>query len=251
MGGSLSRRLRSLVWGPPKMRILMNGLDAAGKTTILYKIKVGEVETKIPTIGMIIETTSSPKVEFLSWDHGGRSKIRALWRHYMANVHALVWVVDSNDRDRLSSTDEDYTTSRSELHSLLSEELLADCPLLVLANKQDLPNALTVDEVATALGLSDLRHRPWLIQGCTATSGTGIFEGLDWLAQTVNARHKTSQTNQIEPPNKEQNSNLSKSTTDMNNATMETAKTTPEPTPTIKPAIDRETEETEISQDAA
>ena len=84
---------------PPKpMSFLVMGLDAAGKTTMLYKLKLGEVVTTIPTIGFNVETIEHKKVRIVCWDVGGKDKIRPLWRHYFQNTQAIIFVVDSNDR---------------------------------------------------------------------------------------------------------------------------------------------------------
>merc|ERR1711898_4701 len=90
-------------------RILMVGLDAAGKTTILYKLKLGEIVTTIPTIGFNVETVEFKNIMFTVWDVGGQDKIRPLWRHYFQNTQGLIFVVDSNDRDRIGE-------ARDELH---------------------------------------------------------------------------------------------------------------------------------------
>jgi ADP-ribosylation factor protein 1 len=89
------------MFGKKEMRILMVGLDAAGKTTILYKLKLGEVVTTIPTIGFNVETVEYKNISFTVWDVGGQDKIRPLWRHYYQNTQGLIFVVDSNDRDRI------------------------------------------------------------------------------------------------------------------------------------------------------
>ena len=117
-------------------RILFQGLDASGKTTILYVSKLGAVVTTIPTIGFNVETLHHGNTTITAWDVGGRDKIRPLWRHYYANTKGLVFVVDSNDRERLPEV-------RNELHQLLKEDELRDLPILVFANKQDLPNAMS------------------------------------------------------------------------------------------------------------
>jgi len=160
------------------IRILMVGLDAAGKTTILYKLKLGEVLTTIPTIGFNIETVQYKKVEFTAWDNGGPDKIRPLWRQYFQNTEGLIFVVYTNDRDRVGEAAE-------ELSKMLREDELRDAKLLVFANKQDLPNAMSVAEVTDKLGLHCLRNRKWYIQSCCATSGDGLYEGLDWLNQAI------------------------------------------------------------------
>ena len=115
--------------GKQEMRILMVGLDAAGKTTILYKLKLGEVVTTIPTIGFNVETVEYKNLSFTVWDVGGQDKIRPLWRHYYQGTNGLIYVVDSNDRDRIED-------AREELTKMLNEDEMRDAVLLVFANKQ-------------------------------------------------------------------------------------------------------------------
>ena len=159
-------------------RILMFGLDSAGKTTILYKLKLGEVVNTIPTIGFNVETVEYKNISFHVWDVGGQDKIRLLWRHYYTNTQGLIYVVDSNDRERIEE-------NREELHKMLAEEELRDAVLLVFANKQDLPGALTCPEITDKLGLHTIRGRTWFIQSTCAVRGDGLYEGLDWLSKSV------------------------------------------------------------------
>ncbi|KAL3833301.1 hypothetical protein ACJIZ3_008037 [Penstemon smallii] len=177
MGLAISRLVK-LMFGKREMRILMVGLDASGKTTILYKLKLGEILTTIPTIGFKVETVEYKNVSFTVWDVGGQDKIRPLWRHYFQNTQGLIFVVDSNDRERLSE-------ARDELHRMLNEDELRYATLLVFANKQDLPNAMNVSEITDKLGLHSLRQRHWYIQSTCATSGQGLYEGLDWLSSNI------------------------------------------------------------------
>mmetsp|Transcript_59154 Transcript_59154/g.129757 ORF Transcript_59154/g.129757 Transcript_59154/m.129757 type:complete len:184 (+) Transcript_59154:144-695(+) len=170
-------------FGKQEVRILMVGLDAAGKTTILYKLKLGEVVTTIPTIGFNVETVEYKNISFTVWDVGGQDKIRPLWRHYYQNTQGLIFVVDSNDRDRIEA-------SREELHKMINEDELRDAIILVFANKQDLPNAMTAATVTDKLGLHSLRSRSWFIQATCATTGDGLYEGLDWLGQTLKTKSK-------------------------------------------------------------
>eukprot|EP00518_Triparma_eleuthera_P006726 CAMPEP_0182487554 /NCGR_PEP_ID=MMETSP1319-20130603/47963_1 /TAXON_ID=172717 /ORGANISM="Bolidomonas pacifica, Strain RCC208" /LENGTH=237 /DNA_ID=CAMNT_0024689679 /DNA_START=465 /DNA_END=1179 /DNA_ORIENTATION=- len=182
MGLALSR-VWERMFGKKEMRILMVGLDAAGKTTILYKLKLGEVVTTIPTIGFNVETVEYKNISFTVWDVGGQDKIRPLWRHYYQNTQGLIFVVDSNDRDRVEA-------ARDEMHRMLNEDELRDAILLVFANKQDLPNAMSAAEMTDKLGLHSLRpsYRQWYIQACCATTGDGLYEGLDWLSATLMKR---------------------------------------------------------------
>ncbi|KAM1509634.1 hypothetical protein ACFX10_018768 [Malus domestica] len=156
------------------MRILMAGLDAAGKTTILYKLKLGEVVSTIPTIGFNVETVEYKNVSFTVWDVGGQDKIRPLWSYDFQKTQGLIFVLDSNDRDKVSE-------ARDELHRMLSEDELRDATLLVFANKQDLPNAMNVSEITDKLGLHSLRQRRWLFVSPPVKN----YEGLDWLSSNI------------------------------------------------------------------
>jgi len=160
------------------MRILMVGLDAAGKTTILYKLKLGEIVTTIPTIGFNVETVEYKNISFTVWDVGGQDKIRPLWRHYFTNTQGLIFVVDSNDQERIQE-------AAAELNKMVNEEELRESIILVFANKQDLPNALSTSELTEKLGLHQLRGRKWYVQAACATQGTGLYEGLDWLSSEL------------------------------------------------------------------
>lgn len=159
----------------------MIGLDAAGKTTILYKLKLGEVVTTIPTIGFNVETVQYKNISFTMWDIGGQSKIRALWKYYYQNVQGIVFVVDSNDPARIAEASE-------ELQRLVGEDELRDALILVFANKQDLPHAMGAAEITEKLGLHSLRQRSWYVQSTCATTGTGLYEGLEWLATNIKNR---------------------------------------------------------------
>ncbi|XP_077566358.1 ADP-ribosylation factor 4-like [Stigmatopora nigra] len=177
MGLTISSILGRL-FGKKQMRILMVGLDAAGKTTILYKLKLGEIVTTIPTIGFNVETVEYKNISFTVWDVGGQDKIRPLWRHYFQNTQGLIFVVDSNDRERVAE-------AADELSKMLGEQELKDAVLLVFANKQDLPNALSISDIKDHLGLNNLRNKEWYVQATCATQGTGLYEGLDWLSNEL------------------------------------------------------------------
>lgn len=117
-------------------------------------------------------------ISFTVWDVGGQDKIRPLWRHYFTNTQGLIFVVDSNDRERIGEAND-------ELHKMLQEEELSDAYLLVFANKQDLPNAFSVSELTDKLGLHSIKSRQWYVQATCATQGTGLYEGLDWLSNEL------------------------------------------------------------------
>uniref|UniRef100_A0A8P4G954 ADP-ribosylation factor 5 n=1 Tax=Dicentrarchus labrax TaxID=13489 RepID=A0A8P4G954_DICLA len=129
-------------------------------------------------MGFNVETVEYKNISFTVWDVGGQDKIRPLWRHYFQNTQGLIFVVDSNDRERVAESSE-------ELSKMLMEDELKDAVLLVFANKQDLPNALSVSELTDKLGLHALRNKTWHIQSTCATQGTGLYEGLDWLSKEL------------------------------------------------------------------
>merc|ERR1712224_1044221 len=124
--------------------------DAAGKTTVLYKLKLGEVVTTIPTIGFNVETLEYKNIRFTVWDVGGQDKIRKLWRHYYQGTQGLIFVIDSSDRDRIED-------AREELTKMLADEEMKDAVLLIFANKQDLPNAMNTHEVSEKLSMQNVR----------------------------------------------------------------------------------------------
>ncbi|KAL3926999.1 MAG: hypothetical protein SGPRY_003031 [Prymnesium sp.] len=171
-GGATLSRLLPILLGKKQCRILMLGLDAAGKTTILYQLKLGEMTNTAPTLGFNVETVAYKNIEFMVWDMGGQDAIRQLWQHYYKNAQALIFVVDSADEERLAE-------ARDELQKLMGEEELRDSILLVFANKQDMPDAKSVQEVAEELGLQELQHR------VCASTGDGLTDGLDWLASKM------------------------------------------------------------------
>ena len=139
--GALITKVWNRFYSLEEMKILMVGLDAAGKTTILYKVKMNESVNTIPTVGFNVEEVTYKNVSFSVWDLGGQDKIRSLWQYYYENTSAIIFVVDSNDEDRLE-------LAKEELWKLAREESLKDCIYLVYANKQDLPSAVSVPEVA-------------------------------------------------------------------------------------------------------
>ncbi|VDO22708.1 unnamed protein product [Heligmosomoides polygyrus] len=156
----------------------MVGLDNAGKTTALYQLKLGEVVTTIPTIGFNVETVQYRNVSFTLWDVGGQTKIRALWKYYFRDTQGLIYVVDSSDKERLNE-------AREELHHLLEEPELRDAKVLILANKQDLENAMSTAKITGELQLNDVRSREWHVQPTNARVGEGLVEGLEWLHSAI------------------------------------------------------------------
>ncbi|MBA0751479.1 hypothetical protein Gogos_000400 [Gossypium gossypioides] len=152
MGASIAKIAKKLGFLPQcRIRIVMVGLDGSGKTTILYKLKLGDLLKTKPTIGPFVyisygagfnvETIQYKSICFDVWDIGGESK-------------AIVFVVDSSDRERIPE-------ARKELHWVLADKELENAAVLVLGNKQDLSDAMSSSEMADKLGLHSLGQRPW------------------------------------------------------------------------------------------
>ena len=156
----------------------MVGLGAEGKTSILYQMKMDELVKTIPTTGFNVDQVDYKELRFTIWDIGGQDKIRILWKHYYQNSDDIIFVVDSNDKER-------FELVRETLMLYLNEEELKDVDLLVFANKQDLNGAASPSEITNALELGKLKNIKWLFQGSSALTGQSLKEGLDWLSQAL------------------------------------------------------------------
>eukprot|EP00931_Biecheleriopsis_adriatica_P083399 TRINITY_DN569_c0_g2_i4.p1 TRINITY_DN569_c0_g2~~TRINITY_DN569_c0_g2_i4.p1 ORF type:complete len:204 (+),score=56.75 TRINITY_DN569_c0_g2_i4:78-614(+) len=155
-------------------RILMLGLDNAGKTTILKKMSGEDISHIMPTQGFNIKSINQDGLKLNVWDIGGQKTIRPYWSNYFEASDALVYVIDSSDRRRLEE-------SGQELRELLAEDKLAGIPVLIFANKQDLLQATPADEITEVLQLGTISDRTWTIQACSAKDGSGLDEGMEWL----------------------------------------------------------------------
>ncbi|PAV73410.1 hypothetical protein WR25_19170 [Diploscapter pachys] len=151
-------------------------MEELNHSAILYKLKLGQSVTTIPTVGFNVETVTWKKIKFNVWDVGGQDKIRPLWRHYYTGTQALIFVMDAADRDRVDE-------ARVELHRIINDREMKDAIILVFANKQDLPEAMKPTEIQDKLGLNRIRDRQWHVQPSCAATGDGLHEGLAWLSQ--------------------------------------------------------------------
>merc|ERR1712153_174819 len=169
----------STLFAKKETRLLILGLDNAGKTTILYKFQGDEsaVQT-VPTVGFNMETVTHKNVELQVWDLGGQTSIRPYWRCYYLNTSGIIYVVDSTDRERMA-------ISRQSFDLMRDEEELVNVPIAVLANKQDMPGAMAPEEVAAALGLPEIMDRPWAIFKTSAIKNEGILEALEWISTAI------------------------------------------------------------------
>ena len=157
---------------------LRAGLDNAGKTTTLYKLCLGEVVCTVPTVGANTEEFTYRNVTFTLWDLGGQGTLRAAWPTYFASSDAVVVVADATDRGRIG-------TLRSEMSRLLASVDLASAPVLVYANKQDLQDAMSAEELSDALGLNLVRNHAYHVQASCALTGEGLLDGMTWLVGQV------------------------------------------------------------------
>jgi len=169
-----------------EMRVVALGLDGSGKTSILFKLKQNEFMSVTPTIGFNVETIEYKNLRFNVWDIGGQPKLRPLWKHYFLNTQAVVFVVDSSNKQRLPE-------ASIELAKLVVEKELKDAALLILANKQDKEGSEGVETVTEALGASKLCcGHSWHLQACSAQTGAGLYQALDWLSSQLVASPVTS-----------------------------------------------------------
>ncbi|CAM9316518.1 unnamed protein product [Heterosigma akashiwo] len=171
--------LRKLKRTDQEFRILVLGLDNSGKTTILKKLSDEDITHIMPTQGFNVKSLMHEGFKLNVWDIGGQKMIRPYWRNYFDSCDALIYVIDSADTRRLEETG-------VELSQLLEEDKLAEVPVLVFANKQDLMNAQSSDEISDALNLSSIRDRVWQIQPASAKTGEGLQEGMEWIVGQIN-----------------------------------------------------------------
>ncbi|KAF7553616.1 hypothetical protein G7Z17_g3488 [Cylindrodendrum hubeiense] len=164
-----------------EMRILMLGLDNAGKTTIVKKVMGEDVSTVSPTLGFIIKTIDYEGYKLNIWDVGGQKTLRSYWRNYFEKTDALIWVVDATDRLRIEDC-------RDELQGLLQEERLGGASLLVFANKMDVEGCMTEQEILASLQLEAIRTHRWHILPCSAMTGVNLKEGLAWVVDDAKKR---------------------------------------------------------------
>ncbi len=160
-------------------RVLLMGLDSAGKSTLLYRQQRGVLMETSPTVGFNVATVELDKKTSLSvWDVGGQGNMRPSWKFYLEGCKVLVFVVDCSDRARMGE-------AQKALKKILSDEHLKGVPLMVLANKKDLPDSMTIREVSTMLELDHYTERVWEIQACSALKGLGLQQAFLSIAKLM------------------------------------------------------------------
>ncbi|KAG9339464.1 hypothetical protein JZ751_023602 [Albula glossodonta] len=173
MGQILSRHNQK----PPQ--VVLMGLDGAGKSTLLSRLQWGEKMDTSPTVGFNVGTLELTKgIALTIWDVGGQNEMRPNWKYYLDDCKALVFVVDGRDRERIGE-------AQKALKKVLKEDSMKGVPLMVLVNKKDLPNSMTIREVSTQLDLLGNKERDWEIQACSAHTGLGLQQAFLSVAKLI------------------------------------------------------------------
>eukprot|EP01125_Pyxidicula_operculata_P005928 TRINITY_DN2072_c0_g1_i1.p1 TRINITY_DN2072_c0_g1~~TRINITY_DN2072_c0_g1_i1.p1 ORF type:complete len:192 (-),score=49.94 TRINITY_DN2072_c0_g1_i1:47-622(-) len=168
-------------------KVVFLGLDNAGKTTLLHMLRDDRLVQHMPTQKPTMEELTMGNIKFRTYDLGGHSIARRLWREYYADVDAVVFMVDALDKER-------FGESKKELDELLSGDDLKNVPFLVLGNKIDAPGAASEEEIRSALGLHQTYGktvggpvtrdvRPIEVFMCSVVKRMGYKEGFNWIAQ--------------------------------------------------------------------
>ena len=216
MGFLISKILEFFTKNRNNFKIIILGLQEAGKTTILYRLSLGQFVKTSPTIGSNVEELTYNNVKFQAWDLGGQESIRALWDVYYVNTDAVIYVIDSKD-------DENFEISKSEFYKVLANKNLKNSVILIFANKQDLPGAKNINKIVEDYELSKIKDHIWHIIPCSAVNGEGLVNGIKWLSDQLVFRGKNNfpnnpYTNEDEEKdnNKNQNSQTDNSNINLN-----------------------------------
>ncbi|KAI7839059.1 hypothetical protein COHA_007201 [Chlorella ohadii] len=170
-----------------ELKVLIIGLDRAGKTTLLERLKTLytdvpglEADKVLPTVGLNLAHFEALGAPLLCWDVGGAAGLRGIWSKYYAECHALVFCVDAADGGRLDE-------AKAALDRALGDRDLYGAPLLVLCNKHDCEGAASPAEVAEALGIGKLADagRATSVQAITAKTGEGVKPAVQWLVEHI------------------------------------------------------------------
>ncbi|NWW80760.1 ARL14 protein, partial [Climacteris rufus] len=172
-----------------RANIVMLGLDSAGKSTLLFRLRYEDVPLTVPTVGFNVDMIEAEKDFTLTfWDVGGQKKMRELWSNFLDDTDGLLYVVDSADKRRLEE-------ARREFALVLKEESIQNVPVVVLANKQDLAGALNAEEVTRRLRMQKhCSDRNWYVQPCCALTGEGLPEALQRISTFAKQYSKSKET---------------------------------------------------------
>ncbi|CAO2815516.1 unnamed protein product [Amaranthus hypochondriacus] len=177
-----------------EFHVLILGIDKAGKTTLLEKLKELYLNLEglppdriVPTVGLNIGRIEVGNTKLVFWDLGGQPGLRSIWEKYYEEAHAVIYVVDANTPSR-------FEDSKSALEKVLRHQDLQGAPLLILANKQDLSSAVSAEEVARYLDLKKLDERLYMFEAVSGFDGRGIKGSVDWL---VNAMERSKRSEML------------------------------------------------------
>ena len=210
MGFILSKILEFFTKSRNNFKIIILGMQNAGKTTILYRLSLGQLVKTTPTIGSNVEELTYNNVKFQAWDLGGQESTRSVWDVYYMNTDAIVYVIDSMD-------DEYYEESKIQFHKMLNNPALKNATILIFANKQDLPGAKTVNKLIEDYEFDKIKSHIWHIQSCSALKGEGLVTGIKWLSEQLVFRGKNNFPNNpyIFNENEEQNNSTKNESKDI------------------------------------
>ena len=175
-------------------------MQNAGKTTILYRLSLGQLVKTTPTIGSNVEELIYNNVRFQAWDLGGQESTRSVWDVYYMNTDAVVYVIDSQD-------DQYFEESKSQFHKLILNPNLKNATILIFANKQDLAGAKDVNKLIQDYEFFKIKEHVWHIQACSALKGEGLVTGIKWLSEQLTFRGKNNFPNNPYLMNEEENKN--------------------------------------------
>lgn len=174
-----------------EFHVLILGIDKSGKTTLLEKLKSQYSNTEglppdriVPTVGLNIGRIEVSNTKLAFWDLGGQLGLRSIWEKYYDEAHAVIYVVDAECTSR-------FEDSKSALEKVLQHEDLQGAPVLILANKQDLEEAVSTDELSQYLDIKKLDERDYKFQAVSAFDGLGIKEGVNWLVDAMERSKRT------------------------------------------------------------
>ena len=160
-----------------KFKIILLGIQNAGKTTILYRLSIGQLVKTTPTIGSNVEEISYNNIKLQAWDLGGQESSRSMWEVYFTSTDAIIYVIDTSE--------ETYDDSKTQFYKLLKNDTLKNAIILIYANKQDLPGAKNVSDIIQIYGLDNIKDHIWHIQPCSAQTGEGLITGMKWLSDQL------------------------------------------------------------------
>ena len=212
MGFLISKVIEFFSRSKNNFKIIILGIQNAGKTTILYRLALGQLVKTTPTIGSNVEEINYNNVKFQAWDLGGQENMRSVWDVYYSNTDGVIFVIDSNDKDN-------YEESKNQFYKILQNETLKNAVILIFANKQDLITSKKVNEIIEIYELDSIKNHVWHIQPCSANTGEGLLTGIKWLSDQLIAKGNNNF------PNKKKNKNKSDVNNNKNDGKMESLPT--------------------------